>query len=265
MYVVAITELSVSPEEEAPALASDIETTEYEARLLLLAGLPAVVRSTPDEAFALELLHRLRARGHGAVGFDASRMVTSNAMPSMRRFRLETTAIALDDRPEERLPYDDVIAFVAAVHRRHSEHSSQRPDPVLTAARSVMSRWPVLLRTVTQETERLEDREPVLYIFRRSGAVPWILREHATSWAGLGRPIERTEGENFWITVSGLRERAPLAVYDDRLVHQRMPHESTVFAGEATVRTSSESNVDLLAHILAMWLTRDAPSDGTGP
>jgi hypothetical protein len=265
VYVVAVTQLATSPEAEAPALASDIEVTEYEARLLLLAGLPVIVRSTPDEAAALELLHRLRARGHGAVAFDASRVVPSSAMPSLRRFRLESCAIALDDRPDERLPYDDVIALVAAVHRRHREHSTQRPDPVLTAVRSVVSRWSVLARTVTHEAERMEDREPVLYIFRRSGAVPWILREHATSWAGLGRPIERTEGENFLMTVGALRERAPLAVYDDRLVHQRMPHESTVFAGEATVRTSSESNVDLLAHVLAMWLTRDAPPDALAP
>jgi hypothetical protein len=259
VYVVALTQLATSPEGEAAALAADIGAIEYQARLLLLSAMPVVVRSTPDEASALELLYRLRARGHGAVALDATRVVASSATPSMRRFRLEADAILLDDQPEARLPYDDVLAFVAAVHRRHGERTSQRPDPVRTAFRAMATRWPVLLRSVTQETERSEDREEVLYLFRRNDAAPWILREHGTSWAGLGQPIERTESANFWRTVDALRERAPLAVYDDRLIHRHMPEENPVFVGETTIRTSSESIVDLLAHILALWLTS---SDG---
>ncbi len=108
------------------------------------------------------------------------------------------------------------------------------------------------MRTATEE------REAVLYVFRRDGGVPWMLRERGSRWAGHGRPIAPTAGVNFQITVGLLRERTPRAVYDDRLVARRSTPERTVLAADAagtTMTTSSEAGVDLLAHLLALWIS----------
>ena len=68
MYVIAIAELNTTIESEATALALDLGITAYEARLVLAAGTPAIVCTTSEKSQALDLLARLRTRGHRALG-----------------------------------------------------------------------------------------------------------------------------------------------------------------------------------------------------
>ncbi len=256
MFVVALTELRGAPEAEAAALAGDLGTTAYDARLLLAAGMPAVVRTTPDKAAALDLLARLRARGHGAVACDAAAVVASADMVPMRRPRLGADAVTLDDRPGERLPYDDVLALVAAVHRSRTETATQTRETRLSVGRAVMTGGLAFTKTVkTDSRSSTAEREGVLYVFRRSGATPWILHEHGTSWAGLGLVLAPSESENYRAAVAALRERAPGAAFEDRLVARRAPETTSLSGGGAstTVRTSSASSVDLLAHLVALY------------
>ena len=63
----------------------------YDARLLLAPGTPTILRRAPESEAALDLLSRVRARGHGAVACDLSAVVSSDAMTSMKRFRLGPT------------------------------------------------------------------------------------------------------------------------------------------------------------------------------
>jgi hypothetical protein len=261
VFVVAIAELHGALEAEAGPLAADLGATAYDARLLLAAGMPAVVKTTPDRALALDLLGRLRARGHGAVACDAAAVVGSSAMVSMRRLRVEPEAVTLDDRPGERLPYDDVLALVAAVHRRRLDTATQTRETKLSVGRAVMTGGMAFTKTVkTDARSATEEREGVLYVFRRSGATPWILHEHGTSWAGLGRPLAPSEGENYRLGIQRLRELAPGAVYDERLVTRRAPERASLSggAGTTTVKTSSEAGMDLLAHLVATWVARSA-------
>jgi hypothetical protein len=263
VFVVAISELRGSADEEAAALASELGVTAYEARLLLAPGAPAIVKTTPDKALALDLLGRLRARGHGAVACDASAVVAATDMVSMRRLRLGERAVTLDDRPEERLPYDDVLALVAAVHRSRTDTATQTRETKLSVGRAVMTGGLAFTKTVKTDTRTsTEERESVLYVFRRSGATPWILHEHGTSWVGLGRPLAPSEAENYRVGVSVLRELARGAVFDDRLMTRKGPETASVSRGGGaagtTVKTSSSAGVDLLAHLIAMWVARSA-------
>jgi hypothetical protein len=80
-------------------------------------------------------------------------------------------------------------------------------------------------------------------------------------WSGHGQPLATSESENFRIALNALRARAPSAAFDDRLVTRRATPERAALSGgntNTTVKTSSESGVDLLAHLLAMWLARGA-------
>jgi hypothetical protein len=259
VYVVAITELAASI--DAAALAADLGTTAYDARLLLAPGLPAIARTTTDKAAALDLLARLRARGHGAVACDASAVVAWSEMPSMRRFQLDAGAITLGDRPGERLPYDDVLALLPATHRKRSATITETRERKLDLTRAILTRGLVATKVVKTETRSATDeRAAVLYLFRRSGASPWILQEHGTSWAGLGEAPARTAGENFHATVAALRRRAPAAAYDDRLATRKTPEQAALSggAGKSAIHASTEGAVDLLAHLLALWIAKRA-------
>jgi len=260
VYVVAIAELNTPLEVEAAALASDLGVTVYEARLALAPGTPAIIRVTADKAKALDLLARSRARGHGSVACDTTAVVASTAMPSMRRFRLGPTSISLDDRPGDALAYDDVLALVAAVHRQRTVSEGERSDRELSVARAMLTGGIVTTRTVKRETRAAtEQREPVLYLFRRGGGAPWILRERGTSWTGHGLPMASSASDNFRSTVGALRERATHAPYDERLIARKAaPERMAVAAGSAamTTTTSSEAGMDLLAHLVALWIAR---------
>jgi hypothetical protein len=265
-FVVALTELASPAEAEASALAVDIGATAYDARLLLAAGLPAVVKTTPDRAAATDLLARLRTRGHGAVAFDASAVVASADMVTMPRPRLADDAIEAGDPADARLPYEDVLALLLATHRRRTDASTETRETKLSMGRALMTGGMAFTNTVKTETHAAtEEREAVLYLFRKSGETPWILREHGTAWTGLveAGALSPSEGENFRRGVTALRQRAAGAAgaaFDDRLARRRATERTTVASGTGmTVKTSSEAGVDLLAHVLALWLSKQPP------
>jgi hypothetical protein len=261
VFVVALTELRGPLEDEAAALARDLACTVYDARMLLVPGTPAILRRTPDREPALDLLSRVRARGHGAVACDLTAVTSSDAMTSMRRFRLGEEAVTLDDDPASRLPYDDVAALIPAVHRSRTDTQTVSRERKISIGRALMTSGLSMSKTVTKSSrDATEERENVLYVFRRSGGAPWFLREHGTAWTGHGQPLARSEAENFRIAVAVLREKAAAAAFDDRLVARKAP-ERAALSGAAstsgmTVKTSSDSGVDLLAHLLALALAK---------
>jgi hypothetical protein len=261
VFVVAVADFCRGLEEDLPALGVDMGATAYDARLLVAAGTPAIVRTTPDRALALDLLTRLRARGHGAVACDATAVVAAADMVAIRRPRLEGDAIAIDDRTNDRLPYDDVLALVPAVHRRRIDAATQTRETKVSMGRALLTGGMSFTKTVKTNTHNAtEERDGVLYVFRRSGALPWILREHGTGWGALGLPLAPSESENYRMALAALRERTPGATFDDRLMKRKAGERSALSGGggNTTVKTSSEGGVDLLAHLLAMWIARGA-------
>ena len=122
----------------------------------------------------------------------------------------------------------------------------------------------MLTKTVKKEKKAItSEREQVLYLFRTSGQTPWILRERATAYAGLGADAGPSSFQNFLTTVTRLRERAPQAVYDERLLAPGLASGARAAGsrvrGSATgdvVSTTSAGGIDLLAHVLALWIAR---------
>jgi hypothetical protein len=265
VYVVAIAELGATAETEVAPLAADLGVVAYDARLLLAQGLPAVVLQTPDKARALGLLAKIRARGNGAMACDAAAVVSSDAMVSMRRFRLEGDAVSLDDRPGDRLPFTEVLALVPAIHRIRADTTSVTKSTKFSASRMLITGGLSMTKTVkTESRSTTEAREHVLYVFRRDGETPWLLEEQGTSWAGLGRPPAPSGYENFRATIAELRARAPAATYDERLLTRKAAPERAALTGgvrSTTVKTSSEAGVDLLAHLIATWVLRQQRGD----
>jgi hypothetical protein len=248
VFVVAILELATPPEQEAAALAADLGTTAYEERLRLVAGTPTVVLTTPEKPRAQRLLTDLRRRAHGAIACDAAAVVPSARMVSMRTFAFEQ-GVLIAGPPGERLDAEDIVALIRAVHRTTSQTREEVKARKFSAGRALLTGGLVATKTVKSE-QRTTSHEAtqVLYVFRASGATPWILHERGTNYAGLGGELSASAAQNFATTVSALRRFAPHAAYDERLV-TRKPARTPAAATDIAA-------MDLSAHLLAAWFAR---------
>ena len=230
--------------------------------MLLAAGLPAVVLTTADKARALELLALLRSYGHDALAFDGARVASSQQMIWPRRFHFEADALVCDAPTEQALPYSDIIVLARASHQTRVETTTTEKKKSFSMGRAIVSGGLLLTKTKEKSsTARTDQREEVLYVFHRAGSTPWLVRERGTRYDGLGDKMGPLEHANFVTTVALLREHAPQAAYDDRLVSRKIPERVAQFAAQACgdrrrVETSSEPGMDLLAHLLAAWLSQ---------
>ena len=247
MFVVFVSHLARPVEAEAPAFAKLVGVTEYEARLALVTPQPAIVQTTSSRDRANDTAALLRGRGHGIHVFDDEAFVPSERMTRMDDFRLDADGVRRV-ADGEILPYGDIFAILRAVHVSSSE--VERPSAQRGLRADMLDATPAALRVITKQQER----EQVAYFFRRSGERPWILRERHARYEGLGAERKPIAFQNFVLTIDRLREAAPMAVYDDRLVRRRVAErvrEDTML--KATYKTSHEA-MDLLAHLLAMQI-----------
>jgi hypothetical protein len=268
VFVVAIAELGTSVDDETPALAGDLGTTVYEARLRLAAGIPCVILSTPDRERALALLGKLRARGHGAVAFDGHAVVPASSMVAVRQYRLEHDALELDPSDgappsNARLPFAEMTALLRAMHRSSHVRREDVKEVKFRAGAAIATGGLIMTKTVKKQVRTtIEEREHVLYVFGKVGA-PWLLRESTAQYAGLGEAMHPTRAMNFAASVRMIRERAPNAAYDERLLAVKRFPEPAKDPGDARGSDLATGGVDLLAHVLGLWLTRkSAAKDG---
>jgi len=159
-----------------------------------------------------------------AVAFDAAAVVASDVMPTVRSFTIEPGALvcACHGRPDERVEFPDLVALVRAVHQTRTESTSTTKQTSVSLGRLALSGGLMLTKTVTKETKKSTDeREAVLYLFRRVGK-PVLFGATRARYAGLGVDVRPTQAENFERVIALLRERAPDAAYDARLVALRV-------------------------------------------
>ncbi len=231
-YVVAIRTLGTTVEAEAKALAADLGATAYEKRLILVAGLPAIVLATTDAGAAQALVKKLRARGHGALMCRVADVVRAPKMIQMRYFQFDDEGLESDG---ERLPWADLSTLVRARHQRQVATTEIVTQKKFNATRAIMTGGLIMRKTEKREVSTTtEEVEQVLYLFRAGGGTPWILREQATNYTALGAALTPIANRNFAILVEKLRACAPHAVFDDSLV-----------------RRPTIEDVDLYAHLVA--------------
>jgi hypothetical protein len=262
VLVVAIVVLAGSVDAEAPRLATELGMTEYETKLALRSGPPAVVLRTPDRQRALDLLSRLRARGHEAVACDQAAIFPSSAMISMRRFALEPDAVVATDVPGSRLPFDDILALLRATHRLRVESHAETVERKFRPAAAIVTGGVVLTKTVTRDVvSTTDERIPVVYLFRRSNERPWLLQATGTHYTTLGSLLRPTQMDNFLTTVRLLRERATSAAFDERLLAVRsLPERITRADAVLAEAAPLAEGLDVLAHLLALWYAHRGPT-----
>lgn len=254
MDVVALVAPAGSIEDEAPRLAADLGLATYEAALMLRAPPPILVLRSEERARTLDVLGKLRARGHEAIACDLDAVVSSKTMFRPKVFRFDGgDFVGVGQGEERRLPLDGVFAIVRANHVTHTEETVVEKSRRISFGRVALTGGLLSTKTTTTERKRVTDeREAVLYVFR-SGGPPWLLASMALRYDGLGAEMKISKMENFEALVRVLRERASSAVYDTRLLAVRP--SATVVATNAThLGTSSSGALDVLAHLVAISL-----------
>ena len=261
MFVVGIAKLSGDLQAEIPLLGKDLGMTAYDARMLLAPGIPALVLITAEKSKALALLANLRNRGHDALAFDSSAVVSSQDMITPRDVTLEPDAFVVTPRdvtspPGLRGHRGDVASHPrdpgrvvevdeqAQVQRR-ARHAHRRAGGDQEGDQ-------------TNFSSRAYDKHEVLYIYQRGGA-PWLLRDTGTRYEGLGERLATTERANFLTAVDILHKGAPHAVYDESLVGRKIPDRLSQVAiqgigtSATRVESSTDAAMDVLCHFVAMW------------
>jgi hypothetical protein len=247
MFLVAIPELKGSIDAALVPLAADLGTTPYELRLLLNGGFPAVVLATVDDEKARAAAAAVVRHGQTSLLLDRSSVVSSNAMTALGRFKLTATGVIADERSSEELPFVDIGALIRAMHRGTTTKTEEVKERKLRPVMALATGGMVMSKKVTREiTRQVEHRDQVLYLFRRSGAPPFILRERGALYTGLGADLGPTAFANFQTTIRVLRERAPSATYDERLMNAR-PIRGVADGSDAS---------DLLAYLIAAHALR---------
>ena len=261
MYVIALIALGTAVEAEAPLLAADLASTTYETALLLRTPTPVPLLRSADRARALDLLAKLRARGHDVVACDTSAVASTDAMTHVRSFRFDADAFAVTSvlGAADQVAWSDVVAFVRAIHRTRTEQVEKTAERKFSFGRAAMSGGLMMSKTVTgTKTSASEEREQVLYVFRQ-GSAPLFISQSRAKYDGLGPDLRPVQIENFTTLLRLLRERAPEAPYDERLLGPR-PGIDRVRAGPSgTSASSSSDGIDLLAHLIALALARSRP------
>ena len=231
-HVVAIGTLGTTLEAEAKALAEDFGSTAYEERLKLAGGLPAIVLTTRDSIAAQALVAKLRGRGHRAQACRVSDIVPASAMIVLRQFQLDDDALATG---RERLPCSDISVLIRARRQSTATAVDIVKDKKFDLGRAIVTGGLMTRKTEKREViTRSETTEQVLYLFRASGRVPWILREHSAHYGGLGAALAPSTMRNFTIAVEQFRTRVLQARSDDALLRQ-----------------TALVDVDLYAHLVA--------------
>lgn len=258
MLLVAVARWGAPLETELAALAGLLSAVAYDLRLRIAGVLPVVLATTPDEARARQLVHALRARGHGVVVCDAADVPGPAQQRAPRDFEFGPSALTGTDsagRPFE-LAYVEIALLVRASEIASAEQSKTTVHKKLDVTRAVMSGGLILNKKV-ERTKRSESetREQVLYVFARGRAAPFLFRETLLRYQGLGAARAATTMQNFVTLVQQLRERAPLALYDQRFIGQKRKAGLTAVVGVATDRRVENSNAgenDLGAYLLML-------------
>jgi len=257
--IVALVSLARRVEEEATHLATELGLTAYETAVMLRSPMPVIVFRSEDRARVAEILAHLRGRGHGAVACALDDVTSSEEMFSPKSFRIEgSDFVGSGNGEERRMPAADVFALVRANHRTRIEDTVTSRERKLSFGRAAMTGGLMLTKVRETEAKRIVDeREAVLYLFPIDGR-PWLLRSTYMRYDGLGPRMRRSRIENFEVLLGVLRELAPSAPFDGRLLAIRAAPTMVASAGSNQSSATSARTLDILAHVVALALGKGA-------
>lgn len=264
MYAVAITRRpGAVQQDEVVELAAMATMDPYSMRLLLAGALPVVLPYVHEAEVAQLWLAVLRGRGLGAIACDLERVPAGEDIRVARSFAFGPTGMVFGcaDGAEARLEFADVVALVHVMLASESETATAKQEKMLSVGRTLATGGLARNKTVTKHSrEQSHEAEPALYVVPSSVREPILLRQNQLRYQGLGAPLPPTKLTCFQALLARLRQLAPEALYDDRLLRQkRKPgqlehsHSQSV-AGGAKQKSTTMTQTNTGATELAVFL-----------
>ena len=245
--LVAITKWARPPAQEYAALAALLSIAPPDAKMLCAKPLPILCARMDSDAASV-LVAALRARGHGAVAFSLAELPDHDDLLSPRTYSFEDRAFVADKPVGAplRIASSDIVALVRARLARSSETTTSTTKKKFSMGRALATGGLSVRKKQTTETRHREvETEQALYVVSAGGR-DWIcMREYRLRHQGLGSRLRRTVMENFATLVTMLRELAPTALYDDRLLRQK--RRSTLSLGATNEVSRSNASQSYVA------------------
>lgn len=213
MHVVALRRVAGEP----AVLAGVLGVTPYDARQQLHGAGPRVLATFADAGDARRLTAGLIEAGFDALHVDLS-AETVEVVP--RTFTMRPGGIQVTSR--DGLPlairYDRIQVLLRGTRMLTEQHTEVTRKRKFSIERAVLTGGLIMTRTEKKAVTRTVDqREGFLYI-RSAGVSAVELRESELLYDGLGALREPTRTGNFHRLATLIRDGAPQARWDDRLL-----------------------------------------------
>jgi hypothetical protein len=221
----------------------------------LLARLP------PGEADALVLA--LRKVGVAALAVPA-RVPTDEDRVVARSFSLddEGAAIASASANSMRVSWPEVLAILRGLRASRSEAERTERSRSFSVGTAIATGGLRMTRTTTRTVRSSDEAtEQVILIYARDGGVA-AFAERSIDFSCLGPEMQASSTANMLELARRLRERAPSAFYDERLLRlgrRALPFLATgesrsQTAATVTTRTDTRAVLDVLAEVMRQGL-----------
>ncbi len=264
MPFIACVKTPANPEEAVAALSKALGITLAEARMRLAPEPPALLaRLAPEPAAAL--VASLRQEGLAVLAVEAA------APPTVARtVTLQHEGATFQPSTGEPivLPWGELAAIFRGTHlvrsstestQKSMEASGKELRKALKTPTAMLSPAGLGLRGAKERTERSDQEvaEQVIFLYGRSGQRV-TLREFALDFSCLGAAMQPTRTANIVALARMLKEKAPGAFHDERLLRLgRRPlplflggDEQVAGSGTSQTRTVTRSGLDVIAEIL---------------
>jgi hypothetical protein len=256
MKLIALVHAAPRPEEAAAALGDALGITLAEARMRLAPEPPAVLAQLAPEP-AASLVARLRQAGLAVVSVETP--VPSDARRTVAR-TLELGAAGVKFQPRSgapvELPWGEVAAILRGVSVARAETTSVQESKQFSLTTALVTQGLKMSKTVEKTVRsQQEQAEQVILVYGRGGQRV-VLREQGVDYSCLGAAMQPTRTANILAVGRMLRERAPGAFHDERLVRLGRRPLPMFIGGEvqttqgAQTRIEPPSGLDVLAEVL---------------
>ena len=258
MKLVAIVRAVANPEEAARAVASATGLTLAEVRMRLAPEPPALLARLEPEQAAL-LVAALRKAGLAALAVDV-RCPADRDRVVARSFALGDGGLTLTPHGGAPvvLAWPEVTTILRGLRASRAEVERAEKSRRFSVATAVATGGLKLTRTSTKTVRSSEETtEQVILLHARDGRAA-TLAEGQLEFNCLGAGMQPTSTGNMGELARRLREKAPGAFYDERLL--RLGRRPLPFLGGgdarsrtstlATTRTDTSDALDALAEVM---------------
>lgn len=247
MQLVALTRWNpgTTLDQELPALAPALGLGLYDARLKLVAPLPALVGTSLAPERVEQLFALLRSRGHGAISLLGSSLLSPDQMLHARSVGVRDDSLfggSIQGQPYT-LPLHDIIATLRAHEQSDETQTVTTQTKQLAMGRAILTGGLLRNKSVSKvETHDSTERQQVAYVFRAADPQPLVLKEQRLNYEGLGDLRGITVRDSFNNLIAHLRQQLPAALHDDRLLTQKRLSNRLDIRGISAERVISNSN-----------------------